>query len=658
MPSQPELFSEPLLALKPVQGRDGPRLWVRRLVIWSDPSTKIRDIQLRPGLNVIWSPDGGDAGIEATERVIGHGSGKTLFCRLLRFCLGEQRFADEDQRDRIAHAFPDGAVGAEILIDGVAWAVYRTIGVRRRHLALPNADLDVIATGDGAATGMEPLTRAIEAAILGPEVARMTRLPAAVSAWTVALAWLSRDQECRFGSVVEWRSPASGSEAPLPASGSESGPRRDFLRILLRAITQEEQSLRESETSLKADEVRLQQDASALDWQIRRTYPSLMGKLGLPVDPLPDLPIAVLSMREAAKVHLAKVTGTSTTDRTDLSRARAAREAARKAFEDLEIEARALTDQMAFFEDQVAKARSEIPGLDGALKSASNPVCPVCEVPIDTALAGRCGISVVEHNERECRERLAASRKRLDQQEEILRARMVRQQEIKPSLALARQALDRADAHVAALEAAHDARTDAWRAATRLADHVEHFASLVEDRDQARRGRRAAEEKLKDVREGIGRQRDRQGKVFSGLNQKFEPIIKALLGPDTTGSVTLSGKGFEIRIDAGGDRRTAAIDSLKVVAFDLACLCLSIEEATNAPAFLIHDSPREADLGASIYGEVFKLVRDLESMTPMPMFQYIITTTTPPPEGMRVEPWLRLRLSGSPGSERLMRRDL
>ncbi len=214
------------------------------------------------------------------------------------------------------------------------------------------------------------------------------------------------------------------------------------------------------------------------------------------------------------------------------------------------------------------------------------------------------------------------------------------------------------DAHVAALEAAHDARTDAWRAATRLADHVEHFASLVEDRDQARRGRRAAEEKLKDVREGIGRQRDRQGKVFSGLNQKFEPIIKALLGPDTTGSVTLSGKGFEIRIDAGGDRRTAAIDSLKVVAFDLACLCLSIEEATNAPAFLIHDSPREADLGASILCEVFKLVRDLESMTPMPMFQYIITTTTPPPEGMRVEPWLRLRLSGSPGSERLMRRDL
>ncbi len=74
---------------------------------------------LRPGLNVIWSPDGGDA----ADGVIGHGSGKTMFCRLLRYCLGEARFADEDQRDRIAQAFPDGAVGAEVVLDGEAWAV-------------------------------------------------------------------------------------------------------------------------------------------------------------------------------------------------------------------------------------------------------------------------------------------------------------------------------------------------------------------------------------------------------------------------------------------------------------------------------------------------------------------------------------------------------
>jgi hypothetical protein len=73
------------------------------------------------------------------------------------------------------------------------------------------------------------------------------------------------------------------------------------------------------------------------------------------------------------------------------------------------------------------------------------------------------------------------------------------------------------------------------------------------------------------------------------------------VGPDAKGRVTLSGNGLEAHVDLGGDRTTAAIDSLKVLAFDLAVLCLSIEGATRVPALLIHDSPREADLGFSIY---------------------------------------------------------
>ncbi len=150
----------------------------------------------------------------------------------------------------------------------------RTIGVRRRHLAIPNGDLDAIAGGEGAATGMEPLVQAIESAILGPEVARLARLPPGASAWLVALSWLTRDQECRFGNVA-WRSPASGSDAPMPASGAESGPRRDFLRFLLRAITEEEQAQRETRNALKAQEAGLQQDANAFDWQLRRSYPGL-----------------------------------------------------------------------------------------------------------------------------------------------------------------------------------------------------------------------------------------------------------------------------------------------------------------------------------------------------------------------------------------------
>ena len=43
-----------------------------------------------------------------------------------------------------------------------------------------------------------------------------------------------------------------------------------------------------------------------------------------------------------------------------------------------------------------------------------------------------------------------------------------------------------------------------------------------------------------------------------------------------------------------------------------------------------------------------------------PAFQYIVTTTTAPPEKFieRDAPWLRLQLSGLPSQERLLRQDL
>lgn len=120
MPQQHEMFEPPKLSLTVPAGLKEPRFWVRRLAIWEAPGgQKIRDTTLRPGLNIIWSPDGLDDDSGSGVRAIGHGSGKTLFCRLLRYCLGEQRFADETQRERIAVAFPNGIVGAEVMLDGV-----------------------------------------------------------------------------------------------------------------------------------------------------------------------------------------------------------------------------------------------------------------------------------------------------------------------------------------------------------------------------------------------------------------------------------------------------------------------------------------------------------------------------------------------------------
>src|ERR1700739_3162553 len=113
----PSLFTDPPWIVTPEAGRTEPRLWVRRLVIFRKQNDIVREIQLKPGLNIVWSPDG------AEGEPMGHGGGKTTFCRLLRYCLGEESFAPEGQRREIRSQFPEGSVAAEVLLNGVPWAV-------------------------------------------------------------------------------------------------------------------------------------------------------------------------------------------------------------------------------------------------------------------------------------------------------------------------------------------------------------------------------------------------------------------------------------------------------------------------------------------------------------------------------------------------------
>lgn len=279
-------------------------------------------------------------------------------------------------------------------------------------------------------------------------------------------------------------------------------------------------------------------------------------------------------------------------------------------------------------------------------------------MPIDKVLAEGCKLSHKLHSETECRARLATKRQEIDDQKQKIGGLEARLKALQPAIALGRQHVEQSEERVQAIESVRDARAHAWQKATSLKEGVERFAELSTERDEAQKRLRNLEDKLSKERERLAIFRDKQGQTFGTISRKFSAIIRRLVNENAKGSVTLSGNGLEIVVDVDGDRRTAAIESLKVLAFDLACLCLSVEGATRVPAFLVHDSPREADLGLSIYDELFRLMRELEGMTETTAFQYIVTTTTRPPDDIRRDPWLRLTLKGAPGSERLMTRDL
>ena len=660
MPQQPDLLDRQLLTIIPANGLAAPRLWVRRLVIWKEPGgEKVRDIELRPGLNIVWSPDGADDTVLAGQiNAVGHGSGKTLFCRLIRYCLGEDRFATEAQRDRIGTAFLNGIVGAEVMLDGICWAIVRPLGMRRRHMAVSDGNLDEIAAGEGASTGMEPFIDAVDQRIITTALAELVRPATNGPTWPIALAWLTRDQECRFDDVLDWRSPTSDSASPLPASGQEKGPRLEALRSFLMAITPEEQATRSVVNSLSEQRRVLDQEIGHRRWEIERTQTRLVSGLHLQGRSLPEMPLLIGSMRKSAAALLAAASQLPVGVDPKLVAAREQREAARGGWARLDGERIRIEALVPAEERALAMIRGELPGLSYLKVEAESPVCPLCEIPIDRALAEGCKLSHKIPNPDTCRQRWDHRQAELDAQAKQVEILRQAQKQILPQVALAKQHFDQSVDRVTNIENARDARESTWYIARRLQDDVELLAELFETQEAAIKRLRELGTKLEVERDRLSAFRDKQARVFSHISEKFDPIVRRLVGHDAKGRIILTGNGLDLLVDMGGDRRTAAIDSLKILAFDLAAMCVSIEGATRVPSFLLHDSPREADLGLSIYGRLFDIVHELERVGERPLFQYIVTTTTAPPKEFRKHPYLRLKLHGDPPAQRLLGVDL
>ena len=393
MTRQLDLLGHAGLELDPEAGRSEPRLWVRRFVIWSEPGVMLRELHPRPGLNIIWAPDPADR-VAASDggNTVGHGSGKTLFCRLLRYCLGEDRFAPAEQRARIAGAFPEGWVGAEVMLDGVCWSVVRPIGAGRQHLAIRDAELSQVALRDDAASGLTPFLDAVVAALLPGEVATLVPGGNATTAWLVALAWLSRDQECRFDKLLDWRAPDSDSGSPARSLTVQQ--RRNALRSLIGAVVPEEFELRAELDRLEADHRNLGQEVARLEWATNRLRAGLVQELSLdPEDLLPGR-MAVGPLVAAAKANLARLASVDPDAHAgDLGVLRSGLDGARRHVEAMQSRQSALQERIPEIEKLLSRINGEMPGVSARASSLASPICPVCEVPIDRALAQGCKLS-------------------------------------------------------------------------------------------------------------------------------------------------------------------------------------------------------------------------------------------------------------------------
>jgi hypothetical protein len=247
-------------------------------------------------------------------------------------------------------------------------------------------------------------------------------------------------------------------------------------------------------------------------------------------------------------------------------------------------------------------------------------------------------VSVVAGHRREVVARQGALRE-ADEKFRAAHGRSLRAQtkydDVRDALRVAEQELREADRLVAFAESS-------WREAERAGEEVQRLTTEI-DASLAR------QEALREERTA----------ALAELSADFEHVVRRLLGPGVQGRVAASGRTLSLHIERDGDRDSAALSTVKLLAFDLAALTGSIEGRGALPRLLVHDGPREADLAMDIYSRLFEYGRELEAASVgEPAFQYVVTTTTNPPDHLQREPWVRLILSGASGDERLYGMDL
>jgi len=656
MASQADLFAPVMEPPKAPEGRPGPRLWVRRLAIFKDRQTIIRDVPLKPGLNIIWTPDMSSSG----RRALAHGSGKSTFCRLLRACLGEPGYATDAQRLRLMTRLPDGLFAAEILIDGICWVAIRPLG-------LPGGEFVVQADTieDAIARGRSDSDQGvIDPVIIGTFFPALTGAPpleiGREQVWDVLRAWLTRDQECRLADILAWRSSQTQTRSRAQVLGETA--KLTMVRLALRALDAEERAAAARERELMAtveDERRhhaYQQQRYADGLKAVRLVLGASNEVGFE-DTIDQK--GLVSLAEAA---LAEAMRTAVPKPPDIRAIFARQQTLNAERETLTMKQQQLDNDARLKRGEAERYRSEADLGEIDITQGRTRVCPVCRVSIDEIKANGCGISLEPCDLAALKSAIADKQKKaadLDaeaggaEQESKLVGAQIQQLEPK-RLALQAEVKTADDATRAAHVVTKEIQDRTYRA-RRTLDDVRALRESAKNEKPALSCTAA----LDAVRAQLDAGRSRARVAIRTLEERYQGIMASWLPEGITSAIKLDGHGLKVDAEfAGrGEVSTAALDSLKIVAFDLAALHMAIEEQADLPAFLIHDSPREADLDGQLYAGLFKLVHQWEEAG-MPCFQYIVTTTTAPPPELQVDPYVRLKMSSTPAEMRLFAMDI
>jgi len=630
-----------------------PRLWIERINIYNSPSSDglIRSIPLRPGINIIWAKepvDGAAVGIHAN----GHGVGKTSLCQLIRYCLADTANAVTDLRDELQHEFPNGGVGAVIHLGEKVYSVFRFFNPHKDGLAMSGDNIDDL-WGDALT---DPY-RAFESLLSTELMSRVspTSIPETGQdiEWRHLLAWMTRDQGTRFKSYYSWR---EGEGAGLKRSRQDPPI---VMRATLGLMDQSESKLMGEITRLTRDHEQSLQKTSQLRQEpelIRKRIESeLRAFLGVS-DEMPfhaddlfsdSVQGKLKSAREKSESSLSAIDAELTALQSELVERKSAWLLKKQEFERAAIdyqlaEAARNRDENSYKE--LLNKKNKLMNLVGHCEYGAVKLTDCSHIKneiskLDTvSLQGKrdqnsIATSIEEWAEKSVKslERKNAIQVQLDQldravQEKDREARLVR---IKRDTAALQ--INRAEQLLNEL--------NRWQSNSGAESTKQSIAASEEASKQLDALINSAEIKLHKIKN------DRSSREKT-LHNLTDHLAQALLANEADGAFDMrdEDRPFKILIRGGEAYRV-----MEVLLGDLVCLFDSSNPASAFPGLIIHDCPREADMSSGMYAKFFHMVERIENdvFKGYVPYQYIVTTTTPPPGSMQAMPYLRETLNPS-----------
>lgn len=665
---QPEWFSGSQEFGHPAADRVEPLFWIEELRFLSalspDESALVRRVKFKKGLNVVWAKAPTQDLPDAKQRISGHAAGKTTLCRFIRFVFDEKHCADGAVAQSISDKFPNGYVTALVHLDGKPWVVVRSInGLNGSFCAEECSIDDVLADArlhqpyQEYASALKELRKRITGITLLPDDTPLT--------FGHILPWLTRDQDCFFSDPAVWRNnPVTNSDSPYLS--------KEKAMLVMRSVaapgTEDEVALVKEQRQLtdKLDFIEAQQhDADVVLGVYKRNLECMAKERDLDV----NLVEAWLPKIELELNAVLAGDGVTDKEKAALEEAEQQRDLSAK-------KCAVLADQISGSEaayhhtldkivelkkagrrkelaDEIEEAAREHPRRAYCCQpiEVAKLECPLFkQAEVDTESASAL------YHATEPEGLLASLEKAVKIHEGVLTRERAKLKTEEKNLLTAKQLCNTMKLAQAAKRRKH------VRTASQFSVSLATINGFCDtQKEQARLANTYTEfqKKHKLCSESLSAKRDKDKAMFARLTDVFNQLIGFVLGEDVAGTVTVSGGMIALRCSYKGDLESSAIRAVQTVCFDLATLVLSIEGTGKHPRFLLHDSPRVADLTGAIFHRYFWLAKKLEELAnEKPTFQYIITTTEPPPKIFQDEPWLVAQLDASTKEGRLLHENL